>query len=453
LNVPKLEKELGIEVYATTTSGIGGEIRGFPEDFTVEEVLTDGSRAMILPPESVSVSGRGRYLLCVLVKRNWDAFLAVKAIAKQLDVSPERIRIAGIKDAKAVTAQHFSIYGVAPEQVSDITIKGITVYPLRFSNEKIHSNLLLGNSFRIRIRAVTHSSSIIRERLKKVQSELQSLGGLPNFFGHQRFGTVRPITHVVGRCLVRGQLQEAALCFLAQHSEHEHPESREARQRLWHTRNFREALNYFPRKLQHERTMLAHLAKRQGDSAGAFRRLPIKLRQLFVQAYQSHLFNRFLSQRMRLSPSLSEAQVGNYVVKVDGNGLPTTDFARVTPSSIKGIEQALNKGEMRPALPLIGFKQPPSDGLQGEIEREILETEDVAPSDFRLVHMPEISAPGGLRPVLTPITNFFIEKPVTDQANPSKRAVCLNFTLQRGSYATVLLREFMKPRNPIKAGF
>jgi len=453
LNVPKLEKALGIEVYASTAIGVGGKIRQFPEDFTVEEVLTDCSRAQISPAKSVSVSGRGRYLLCVLVKRNWDTFLAVKAVAKKLGVSSERIRIAGIKDAKAVTAQHFSIYGILPEHVSNVKIKDITVYPLRFSNEKIHSNLLLGNHFRIQIRAIAHSPSTIGERLKKVQGQLQSVGGLPNFFGHQRFGTVRPITHIVGRCLVRGELEEAALCFLAQYSEHEHPESREARQRLLRTQNFREALSIFPRKLQHERVMLVHLAKRRRDFAGAFRRLPLKLRQLFVQAYQSHLFNRFLSRRMRQGISLNEPQTGDYVVNLYNNGLPTADFTQVTSNSLEDIKQASNKGEVRIALPIIGFKQPTSSGVQGEIEREILETENVAPSDFHVGHMSEIGAPGRLRTALTPIANFFIEGPIKDQAYPSKRTASLNFTLQKGSYATVLLREFMKPRDPIKAGF
>jgi tRNA pseudouridine13 synthase len=109
LNVPKLEKELGIEVYATKASGIGGRIRWFPEDFIVEEVLLDGSKATVREPKNVpSLNGRGRYLVCILVKRNWDTILATREIAKQLDMSQERIQIAGIKDANALTAQHIS---------------------------------------------------------------------------------------------------------------------------------------------------------------------------------------------------------------------------------------------------------------------------------------------------------------------------------------------------------
>ena len=45
LSVPEIDKLLGIEVYATKTAGVGGAIRESVEDFVVEEVLVDGSKA------------------------------------------------------------------------------------------------------------------------------------------------------------------------------------------------------------------------------------------------------------------------------------------------------------------------------------------------------------------------------------------------------------------------
>jgi len=105
------------------------------------------------------------------------------------------------------------------------------------------------------------------------------------------------------------------------------------------------------------------------------------------------------------------------------------------------------------ALPLIGYKQSVSVGEQGEIEEQILEKEDVTPQDFKVSIMPKISSPGGLRTALTPLMGLNIEKPIKDDFNPSKKMVNLRFTLRKGSYATIILREFMKPPNPIKAGF
>lgn len=428
MNVPKLEKTVGIEVYAFKSLGTGGRIRQFPEDFVVEEVLKDGSRAEVEQAKrTVQVTGKGRYLACVLVKRNWDTILAVEAVARQLGLYAESIHIAGIKDAKAVTAQHISIGRVTPEQVSQVRIRDINLYPLRFVNEKIHSGLLSGNCFRIVIRAVGYASSVIEKRMENVRKELSSLGGIPNFFGHQRFGTVRPITHVVGEHLVRGDWEKAALTFLAESSEFEHPEARRARQHLWDTRDFKAALYSFPHQLRYERFMLSHLARHRNDFVGAFRRLPMKLCKLFVQAYQSFLFNKFLSARMKHEMPLNHVLNEDYTVKIANTACV--------------------------ALPLVGFHQSISAGRQGELEKEILEAENVKPNDFRFLQMPKISAPGRLRTALAFVNGLSFEKPTRNEANRSQWQIRIGFMLPKSSYATVLLREFMKPGNLVKAGF
>ncbi len=451
--VPRLERMLGIEAYASQSLGIGGRIRQFTEDFMVEEVLIDGSKAQVSSTETLQPVGGGRYLICVLVKHDWDTFLAVKKVARRLGISPKRIQIAGIKDAKAYTAQHISIRGVTPERVSRVKIRDISVHPLRFSDERVYSQLLLGNQFHITIRTISHSSSVIEKRVKNIQNELSSLGGVPNFFGHQRFGTIRPITHLVGKFLVRGNLEKAALTYLAKPSPNEHPESRKARQQLQDTQDFAEALRCFPHHLRYERFMLVRLAKQPNDFIGAFRKLPSKLRRLFVQAYQSFLFNKFLSQRLKRGVGFNEVQVGDYVVHLDGHGLPTNEFEQATVQSLSGVKKALKGGKMQVAVPLIGFKQHPSEGVQGEIEKGIIKDENVIPRDFYIPSLPEISAPGRLRTVLVPISDLSVEEASRDSSSPLKRKLRLSFTLHRGSYATVLLREFMKPRNLIKAHF
>jgi tRNA pseudouridine13 synthase len=416
-----------MEVYASASLGFGGRIRLFPEDFVVEEVLKDGSKAQIKVEKTDQTTKRGRYLVCILVKRNWDTFSAVEAIAKRLGISVESISVAGIKDARAVTAQHISIGRVTPEQVSRVKIRDINLHPRGYRNEKVQPRLLLGNHFRIIVRAITHPPDVVETRIKSIRNELSDLGGMPNFFGHQRFGTVRPITHVVGSHIVRGEWKEAAFAFLATPSDYEHPDRREARQQLRETRDFKAALSRFPRQLTYERLMLRHLAEHPKDYVGAFRRLPLKLCRLFVQAYQSYLFNRFLSARIKQKLPLNKILNGDYTLKVDN--------------------------ATRLALPLIGFRQSTSSGIQGEMEKEILETEKIEPGNFRVHHIREISSAGGLRLALASIKDLEIEKPTLDQTNSSKLQVKMEFMLPSGSYATVLLREFMKPRNPVEAGF
>jgi tRNA pseudouridine13 synthase len=67
--------------------------------------------------------------------------------------------------------------------------------------------------------------------------------------------------------------------------------------------------------------------------------------------------------------------------------------------------------------------------------------------------MPEISSRGKLRTAVTPVKDLKIDVSVGDEANTDKRKVSLRFALMKGSYATVLLREFMKTENPAEAGY
>ena len=55
--------------------------------------------------------------------------------------------------------------------------------------------------------------------------------------------------------------------------------------------------------------------------------------------------------------------------------------------------------------------------------------------------MQEVSDEGGFRQAAIKCESFSISEPT------------VSFTLSRGSYATILLREIMKPQDPIKAGF
>ncbi len=459
--VPRLEKFLGIEVYATSSSGVGGVIRQYVEDFLVEEILVDGSKAAISQSEVHvehkplgSSTVKNRYLLCVLVKRNWDTFLVLKAIAKQLDISAKHVRIAGIKDAKAVTAQYITIEDVSSEEIQGSRVKDVEIYPIGYFRRNFSSYYLYGNRFHVVIRAITHSKPRIRERVTRIVEEFKTVGGVLNFFGHQRFGTTRPITHLVGKSMIQGDFEKSAMLFLAKSNPHEHPESQRAREQLENTQDFKQALKDFPIQLRYERLMLMYLAKKPGDFIGAFRELPAKLMRLFPQAYQAYLFNKFLSRRMEMNLPFKKAEIGDYVVNVERSGLPMSIMHTVAKAeTVTDINEAIQAGKMRLAIPLVGFKRHPSQGVQGEIETKILEEEDISPQNFKNEFVPEISLRGKLRTATVPQSNLLLDAISEDPVNPSKRKAEVSFTLHRGSYATIVLRELMKPRNIIKAGF
>ncbi|MCJ7767288.1 tRNA pseudouridine(13) synthase TruD, partial [Candidatus Bathyarchaeota archaeon] len=107
-------------------------------------------------------------------------------------------------------------------------------------------------------------------------------------------------------------------------------------------------------------------------------------------------------------------------------------------------------GKMRLAVPLVGFKQRPMLGRQGIIEKQILEEEGVSIEDFRVTALPEVTEKGRLRTAATPINEFSLKELTHEQDKGIARVA---FMLYRGSYATVLLREIMKPVDVISQGF
>lgn len=458
MRVPRIDKSLGIEIYSTEIAGVGGSIRGSLEDFMVEEVLVDGSKAKIEKIVEHRVLGstqsEQQYLLCILVKRNWDTFIAIRNIAKHLDLSQGQIQIAGIKDAKAVTAQYITVEKCSIEDVAKVHVKDLEIRPLGYVHERLSPYYLLGNHFTIKIKNINHIESIVEKRIAQTAEMINSAGGLPNFFGHQRFGTTRPITHLVGKAIIQGALEEAAMLFLAKPSAHEHPASRNARGELQTTGNFKQALHIFPRQLRFERLMLSHLVEKPDDFVGAFKRLPIKLQALFVQAYQSYLFNRFLSERIKRGFCLNEAEAGDYVVNVERSGLPMVNVAKMVGTNVVAeANEQIKSGKMRVALPLIGIKQKPSQGVMGQIERQILEEEGIQTDKFTVNEISKVSGRGGVRAVLTPVQSFKLHCVSATSPSQNQTQAVMSFMLLRGSYATVFLREIMKPENPIAAGF
>ena len=457
MHIPEIEKLLGIDLYASKSEGVGGVIRESVDDFLVEEVLVDGSKASVNGDVPSRVLGstlqKQRFLLCVLVKRNWDTFIAVKNIAKFLGIDQARVQFAGIKDAKAVTAQHLTLENILRENVGEIDIKEISVRPVGYVREMLSLFYLLGNNFTITIKSINGSETTVKESILQTINELEDIGGIPNFFGHQRFGTTRPITHLVGKAMIQGDFEQAAMLFLAKPSVNEHPVSRQARQELDSTKNFKHAQENFPKQLRFERIMLNYLADNSGDFVGAFQCLPIKLQALFVQAHQSYLFNRFLSERVKHDLPLNKVLEGDYVVGVERSGLPLTSFSKVaTAENLSEVNAQVKTGRLRLALPIFGVKQKLSEGVMGKIENEVLAQEGIETTNLPLNVLSRSGGKGGLRTVVTPIQDFKLQSISANTAGDGVQAK-VSFMLLRGSYATVVLREIMKPSDLITAGF
>jgi len=166
--------------------GCGGAFKLVPEDFEVEELPA------YLP------SGEGEHLYLWLEKRGRDTREVVRALAAALGVAEDDIGVAGMKDRQAVTRQLLSVPARAEARLGDFSLEGVTVHWARRHGNKLRTGHLKGNRFRLRLRGVRDVGAA-RESFARLTA-----GGVPNYFGEQRFGRAGDNADL-GRLLVLGQ--------------------------------------------------------------------------------------------------------------------------------------------------------------------------------------------------------------------------------------------------------
>nr|WP_303714322.1 tRNA pseudouridine(13) synthase TruD [Methanoculleus marisnigri] len=409
-----LEEELGMRYYASDAPGIGGRLRSSHEDFVVEELPLP-----ISDPD-------GPYLICRLTKTNWELQRAVKEIAKRLGISHRRIAWAGTKDKNAVTTQFISIYDVSPEAVGQVHLADITLEVVGRSQHSLVLGGLAGNRFDITIR-----DCIAEDLPARVQAatEVASVG-IPNYYGLQRFGVVRPVTHVVGESILKGDYEGAVATYVGRSYPRESEVAQQARTHFAKTRDARAGLAALPVQMTYERAMLNHLVANPGDYAGALQALPPKLLSLLVSAFQSYLFNSALSSRIEAGLSLTEPEVGDRLLFA--NGREDIVSARNRQAALLQIR----RGRCRIALFIPGSEPIVSHGPMDEILQDLMQKSGIDTGNFeRASRFVSTKFAGVLRPISLTTD---VEADVVDAS------VRLRFTLPPGHYATTVCREYMK---------
>ena len=181
-----------------------------------------------------------------------------------------------------------------------------------------------------------------------------------------------------------------------------------------------------------ERQVLSALVAGK-DAVSALRAVPITIRRLFVQAYQAYIFNKCMSAAVMNGEGLLEPAAGDLCFEMEG---PAT-FGRIIKYD------PASKAKMVPAIRMAGYTLQPGKGRFENITRAVLQEEGVTAKDFYIKEMQELSHQGGFRQAPLWCMDFSYKQ------NP----LAVSFKLPKGSYATTLLREIIKPQDPIRSGF
>src|ERR671923_743158 len=411
-SVPQIDLLAGIDCYCTSFAGTGGSIKKQESEGFIVSELVDESLDI-----SLSYDGDHRYPLYVLEKRAIDSNHAIFEIERELHM---RLRVMGIKDAKAVTTQYAGMERVMrnpPVELKSrhtrLTLKGFTRHPLE-------KKFLAGNNCEI---------TIYNARSSDLSSFVSEVGMVGNFYGLQRFGSERLVTHLVGREIVKRNFKKAAELLLSYTTDYDSAMSKEIRQKSLDPKNYQNILKHLPRGMDIEYQLMKAFVNGK-EPISALRSISINIRRLFIHAYQAYIFNRCLSNAIVNGENILKSSGGDLCFEVEDpltfgkirKFNPTTDLdARVIPAvRLPGYSFQLGKGRFE------------------LITKKIMDEENVTPRDFYIKEMQELSNQGGFRQASLCCRDFSY-----------KGSLVLSFKLPKGSYATTLLREIMKPEDPI----
>jgi len=424
--VPPLpERAIGLEFYGSHAPGVSGRLKSSSDAFRVTEI----SSYPLPDPE-------GTYTVLRVVSQDWEQHELADAIARRLGLGRNAVQWAGTKDRRAVAERLLSYRGPLPER--DLGLPHVEILEAYRARDGLVLGHHYGNAFDVRVDQLSRPPAEAVAAYRVVEAELRSAGGFPNFFGPQRFGEVRPITHEVGRWVVRGDLARAVDAYLIDRP----PGGREgsgdgARAAYAEHRDAERALREFPPEYRFERTLLEHLARGHTPER-AFRALSRDLRLLFVHAFQSYLFNRWLSERVKDGLPLAAPVEGDEILRLGRDGaVRSQEGIPVGSDNLGECADLVGRGRALVAGPLVGFETPESPGPAGALLGRLLASEGVDRAMFRLPATPEIASRGAARPVLVPMPPLWISPEGDDR-------VRFLFALPKGAYATVLLREFLK---------
>lgn len=378
------------------------KLKQIPQDFIVNEIYDLKSF------ETKDEERKLPYFYFKLTKTNYNQLRALEIIAKSFNTSKKLVHFAGTKDKVGVTSQLISIYGV-----NEDTFKSNLEYLNK--NEDLHLEFVgkfkgrlnlgdnLGNHFKIIARDLNDDD------IKIAEQNLASLdtSGVLNFFDEQRFGYANN-SHIVGKYILLNEVEKAVYeiltslpkiqndkldVFVAFVKEHWN-EIKEQNIDI-----INQTIELAPRFLRGEVLMLEHLKKHKNDFPGAFRRIHKKLRNLYVNAYQSYIFNeciKVLHKKNKLTKELE--------------------------------------------LPLVSFDVEFENKEIETICLDLMHKDEINLANFKLPSMPELKILSVKRICLIFPKNIKISEVCDDNLNEDKKKCLIEFDLEAGSYATNVVK-------------
>jgi tRNA pseudouridine13 synthase len=419
-----LDPHVAPRVFATAhLPPIGGTLKQRPEDFLVDEI------------PAYHACGEGEHLYLLVQKRGMSTMEMIRVLADHFRVRPDRIGYAGLKDKHAITRQTVSIHipGKKPEDFPLLQHDKISVLGAELHTNKLRPGHLRGNRFSIRVRGVRPTDVVTAQKVLTTLAQT----GVPNRFGEQRFGMLMN-NHIIGRHLIAADYEGVVRELLGPNT-FDPALNTEARV-LFVQGKFEEAKRHYPDAARTELKVLHRLS--QGRSPrDAVRALDDTTIGYYISAFQSAVFNAVLDARVA-SGTLGELHDGDLAIKRENLAVFAVDAAVAADPDTRLRLASLDIG---PSGPMWGPEMMRASGAIDEREVACLAALGLTPEQLSSADVLSRRAMDGKRrPLRIPLIDPEVEGGVDEHGAFVRCA----FELPRGAFATVVMREIMKPPTP-----
>jgi tRNA pseudouridine13 synthase len=129
-------------------------------------------------------SDEGEHLILKIRKKDLTTWEMLKILSKEISVNTKEFGYAGLKDKDGLTTQFISINKKYQKALSNFSHPNIKILSTTYHKNKIKTGHLKGNRFFIRLKKV---NKVDAQKLKEAFNQI-SKNGFANYFGYQRFG-------------------------------------------------------------------------------------------------------------------------------------------------------------------------------------------------------------------------------------------------------------------------
>lgn len=375
-----------------------------PDDFRVEEVT------------SFDCPG-GEFAVYSLKKRSIGTPEAIDLVSSRWNLHRSRISYGGMKDRHAVTTQTFTVLqgpqrGMKQDNI-EVAYLGQASRPFKPAD-------IDANRFAIIMRDMSEPAV---ERSEAALKEAQR-HGLPNYFDDQRFGSIGETGEFIALPWCQGNFERALWLAIAEGNSHDRPEDKVRKKVL------RDLWGQWPviaTKLKGSPIdrVLRVLVERPTDFRFAFGGLRSDLRALYLDAFQSCIWNRMLSLLIRQRWASTHVME----MKFDHDRL---SFHRTLAAGEREAIEAM-------MLPLPSARAQWADESQRALARQVLEPMGLPLEQMKTKPPRDAFFSRGDRKAFV-----FPEKVEADHGDDElyqgRKRVTLRFDLPRGCYATILIK-------------